>query len=141
VCRDPCIDTIRSFSKLTGEGATVLGTDCIRILEEVLPREFGGRSTDYQLLEAEDEGHFTRLYLVVSPSVGTIDEERVRTRFIEELRDPTRPRNIMPPLWRQADTIRVLRREPVSTGRGKLLPVLTQAATPRAEDERSWRGR
>jgi hypothetical protein len=99
--------TIRSFSKLTGEGATVLGTDCVRILEEVLPREFGGSSTDYQLLEAEDEQHLTRLYLVVSPSVGPIDEERVRARFIEELRDPTRPRHMLPPLWRQAQTIRI----------------------------------
>lgn len=125
-------DTIRSFSKLTGEGATVLGTDCVRILEEVLPREFGGRSTDYQLLEAEDEQHLTRLYLVVSPSVGPIDEERVKVRFIEELRDPTRPRHMLPPLWRQAQTIRVARREPVVTGRGKLLPFLTQATAARA---------
>ncbi len=46
---------VRSFTKLTGEGATLLGTDCVRILEEVLPREFGGRSIDYQLLETEDE--------------------------------------------------------------------------------------
>jgi hypothetical protein len=121
-------DTIRSFSKLTGEGATVLGTDCVHILEEVLPREFGGRSTDYQLVEAEDEQHLTRLYLIINPSVGRIDEDRVRARFIEELRDPTRPRQMMPPLWRQAETIRIMRREPLITGRGKLLPFLTQAA-------------
>src|SRR3970282_2763578 len=57
---------VRSFTKLTGEGATLLGTDCVRILEEVLPREFGGRSIDYQLLETEDEDHLTRLFLAIS---------------------------------------------------------------------------
>lgn len=124
------LSTIRSFSKLTGEAVMVLGTDCVRILEEVLPREFGGRSIDYQLLEAEDGDHLTRLYLVVSPSVGPIDEARVLGRFIEELRDPTRPRSLMPPLWRQADTIKVVRREPVSTGRGKQFPFHTQAFAP-----------
>jgi hypothetical protein len=123
------IHTIRSFTKLTGEGVTVLGTDCVRVLEEVLPREFGGRSIDYQLLEAEDEDHLTRLYLVVSPSVGPVDEARVLARFVEELRDVRRPRSVMPPLWKQADTIRVVRREPVLTARGKLLPFYTQAGT------------
>ncbi|MDR7418506.1 MAG: hypothetical protein QN178_06315 [Armatimonadota bacterium] len=125
------LHTIRSFTKLTGEGVTVLGTDCLRVLEEILPREFGGRSIDYQLLEAEDEDRLTRLLLVVSPSVGPVDEERVRARFIEELRDRTRPRSVMPPLWRQAETIRVVRREPLLTPRGKLLPFYTQAATAR----------
>ncbi len=118
-------DTIRSLSKFKGEGSMVLGSDCLRILEEVLPREFGGRSIDYQLLEAEDENHLTRLYLVVSPAVGTIDEDRLRTRFIEELRDPTRVQALVPQLWRQANTITVLRREPVATPRGKLLPFHT----------------
>jgi hypothetical protein len=84
------------------------------------------------LLEDEDEDHLTRLFLVVSPGVGPIDEERVRVRFVEELRDRTRPRSVMPPLWRQADTVRVVRREPLLTTRGKLLPFFTQAVAGRA---------
>ncbi len=125
------MSNIRSFSKLTGETVMVLGTDCVRIIEEVLPREFGGRSTDYQLLEAEDENHLTRLSLLVSPSVGPIDERRLLARMIEELRDPTRTRSLMPPLWRQAETIRVVRREPMVTPRGKLLPFHTLAPAVR----------
>jgi hypothetical protein len=121
------LSTIRSFSKLTGEGVTILGSDVVRILEEVLPREFGGQSTDYQLVEAEDSDRLTRLYLYVSPAIGPLDEQRVRQRFIEELRDPTRPRSLMPPLWRQAETIRVVRHAPVPTARGKLLPFHTLA--------------
>ncbi|MGH2372902.1 MAG: hypothetical protein ACRDIC_05420 [bacterium] len=121
------LSAIRSFSKLTGEGVTVLGTDCVRILEQVLPQAFGGRSIDYQLLEAEDDEHMTRIYLVVSPVVGPIDEARIRARFIEELGGRNRSQSVMPPLWREAETIRVVRREPVLTAGGKHLPFHTQA--------------
>lgn len=117
------LSTVRSFTKLTGEGMTVLGTDVVHILEEVLPREFGGRSIDYQLLEAEDEQHLTRLHLLVSPAVGAVDEARLRARFLEELR--RRPGHAI--LWRQAESLRVVRREPVATRGGKLLPFHTLA--------------
>ncbi len=130
------LSNIRSFSKLTGEGVTVLGTECVKILEEILPREFGGRSTDYQLLEVEDDGRLTRLHLVVSPSVGPIDEGRLLTRFQQELRDPGPRGSPVPPMWRQADTIKVVRREPVATASGKLLPFHTLAFTKRREDGR-----
>jgi hypothetical protein len=118
---------IRSFTKMTGEGMTILGTDCVRILEEVLPREFGGYSTDYQLLEREDEQHLTRLYLVVSPRVGPIDEDRLAARFQETLAAGPHPGTHTPSLWRQAGTIRVLREDPILTPTGKLLPFHTQA--------------
>ena len=118
------LTSVRSFTKLTGEGSTILGTDCVRILEEVLPREFGGRSIDYQLLEVEDEQRLTRLLLLVSPDVGPVDERRVLERFIAEVRARTSQGMRM---WRQAETIRVVRREPVATPRGKILPFHTQA--------------
>src|SRR3989304_453156 len=88
---------VRSFTKLTGEGATLLGTDCVRILEEVLPREFGGRSIDYQLLETEDEDHLTRLFLAISPEVGPLDEQKVLARFVEALHH-SQPRGAISPL-------------------------------------------
>jgi hypothetical protein len=117
------LSNIRSFSKLTGEGVTVLGTDCVRVIEEVLPREFGGHSTDYQLLEVEDADHLTRLHLVVRPTVGPVDEERLLQRFVDAagLRRMDR--------WQQARTIRVVRQEPVPTAAGKLLPFHTLAFT------------
>jgi hypothetical protein len=116
---------VRSFTKLTGEGAKVLGTDCVRILEEVLPREFGGSSVDYQLLEEEDEEHVTRLFLVISPEVGPIDERRALERFVQELLKV--PFSGTPGTWFQDQTIRVVRRAPVETTGGKLLPFHTQA--------------
>ncbi len=117
------LSNIRSFSKLTGEGVTVLGTECVRVIEEVLPREFGGRSTDYQLLEVEDADRLTRLHLVVSPTVGPIDGERLVARFIDAAGLPQMDR------WQQAGTIKVVRQEPVPTAAGKLLPFHTLAFT------------
>ena len=48
------LHTIRSFEKLTAGGMTFVDTDVVRVLEEVLPRRFGGGPIDYQLIE--DEG-------------------------------------------------------------------------------------
>src|SRR5262249_39283040 len=44
---------IRSFHKLTGEGVTLIGSQMVRILEDVLPAKFGGSPLDYQLIEEE----------------------------------------------------------------------------------------
>jgi len=115
---------VRSFTKLTGEGATVLGTNCVHIIEEVLPKTFGGQSVDYQLLEVEDEHHLTRLLLLASPSLGPLDEVALRERFVSAL-DAQERGGI--PLWRQAETIQVLRQDPVHTVGGKLFPFHTIA--------------
>ncbi|KRT77224.1 MAG: hypothetical protein XU14_C0017G0002 [Armatimonadetes bacterium CSP1-3] len=115
---------VRSFTKLTGEGVTVVGTNCVHIIEEVLPKTFGGQSIDYQLLEVEDQDHLTRLLLLVSPRLGPLDEQAVRTRFISTL-DAQERGGI--PLWRQAETIQVVRQDPVHTAGGKLFPFHTIA--------------
>jgi hypothetical protein len=114
---------VRSFTKLTGEGMTVLGTETIKILEEVLPREFGGASVDYQLLEAEDDQNLTRLFLIISPVVGQIDEQRAATRFREELEKGSGRIG----LWEGTGTILPVRRYPITTPAGKILPFYTQA--------------
>ena len=45
---------VRSFEKLTAGGVTCLDVDVIRVLEEVMPRRFGGRPADWQLVERLD---------------------------------------------------------------------------------------
>jgi hypothetical protein len=126
------LSRIRSFSKLTGEGVTLLGTDCVHVLEEILPREFGGRSTDYQLLEVEDSEHLTRLNLLVSPRVGAIDESRLLARFVEAFKDGPHGRGAAA-FWHESGVLRVVRGEPVSTTNGKLFPFHTQALGPRTQ--------
>jgi hypothetical protein len=112
---------IHSFSKLTAEGVTLVGSEMIRILEEVLPARFGGSPLDYQLAEEEDERGFTRLTLLVSPRVALADEGAAIDAVLQALdriaTDADRS------IWRQAQTLRVRRQEPIWTGRGKLMPL------------------
>ncbi|MGH2406005.1 MAG: hypothetical protein ACRDGN_16325, partial [bacterium] len=120
---------VRSFTKLTGEGTTLLGSNCVDILERVLPAAFGGSSVDYQLVEAEDEAHLTRLYLLISPRVKAVDEAAVLRRFGDALEaTAARPLGDRRTLWEQAQSIRVVRRDPFTTGIGKLLSFHTLGA-------------
>ncbi len=109
---------IRSFRKLTGEGVTLVGTDMVRILEDVLPARFGGTPLDYQILEEEGQEGFTQLSLIVSPRVELEDEQAVVEAVLGEL-----PPGPLRSLWVQAQTLRVKRQEPVWTERGKLMPL------------------
>ena len=113
---------IRSFSKLTGEGVTLVGSEMISILEEVLPARFGGGPLDYQLLEEEDEQGFTRLSLLISPRVGAVDEQSVIDTVLESLRRSISA-NLTWAIWSQTKILRVKRMEPIWTARGKLMPL------------------
>lgn len=118
---------IRSYSKLLGEGVTLIGNDMLHILEHVLPARFGGTALDYQLSEEEDEESLTRLYLVVSPRVVVRDEGELVESLLEALRASSPAAGVAGTVWRQAQTIRVKRAEPAWTARGKLLPLHIQS--------------
>lgn len=108
------LHNIRSFSKLTGSGMTILGTEFVRILEEVLPRKYGGAATDYQLLEEEDSQGQTRLSLIISPTVGVVDESDVIATVLSELRRSPHPGKLAAGVWAQANILRVKRMHPIS---------------------------
>ncbi len=114
---------IRSFRKLTGEGVTLIGSDVVRILEEVLPARFGGTSQDYQLQEVEDAGGFTRLNLLISPRVTLAEEAAVIDAMMEALGHTSPAADLAQATWRQAGTLRIVRQEPAWTTRGKLMPL------------------
>jgi len=114
---------IYSFSKLTGEGVTLVGSEMIHILEEVLPARFGGNPLDYQLLEEEDEKGFTRLSIVVNPKIEIKDEKEVIEVVLEALRRGSVAADLARAVWNQANTLKVKRREPIWTTRGKLMPL------------------
>jgi hypothetical protein len=105
---------IRSFAKLTGTGMTIVGTDFIRILEEVLPAKYGGVATDYQLLEEEDEQGQTHLSLIISPEVGVVDESQVITTVLRELRRAPHPGKLTAGVWARANILGVKRMHPIS---------------------------
>lgn len=114
---------VRSFHKLTGEGVTLVGSEMLHILEEVLPARFGGSPLNYQLLEEEDEQGFTRLSLLVSPSLGAIDEEALISTVMESLKQSSVAADLARAIWNQAKILRVKRMEPLWTLRGKLMPL------------------
>jgi len=114
------IRNIRSFAKLTGVGMTIIGTDMVRILEEVLPAEYGGSAADYQLLEEEDRLGQTHLSIIISPSVGTVDEGEVIATLLDELRHIRHPGKLTAGVWSQANTLQVKRVYPFSK-MGKVL--------------------
>lgn len=118
------ISGIRSYEKLTGEGVTFVNTDFIRTIEEELPARFGGRSTDYQLVEEEDEHGLPRLRLLVSPRLGVVNEADVATHFLNFLRhaESRNWANVGTDMWKQSRILRVQRAYPMSTISGKILP-------------------
>jgi hypothetical protein len=120
---------IFSFQKLTGEGVSLVGSDMVRILEDVLPRRFGGSAVDYQLIEEEGEQGFTRLTLVVSPRVEIRDEADVIETILRELGDSSFGRDVRS-IWRRAGALRVRRAEPRVTQGGKVRPLVPRRDAP-----------
>ena len=115
------LSRIRSYEKLTSGGVTFLGTELLRLIEEVLPKRFGGHPTDYQLVE-EEEGGLPKVNIVVSPRVGDVDENTVVTTVFQALQ-PYPGGDIMSDQWLQGNTLRVVRREPYTTASAKILPL------------------
>jgi predicted alpha/beta-hydrolase family hydrolase len=93
------------------------------VLEQVLPRRFGGASIHYQLVEEEAADTSTRIVLRVHPSVGPVDETALRQRFLEELaRDGSLLDRYQVELLRHARAVTISRQPPIATKAGKILP-------------------
>jgi hypothetical protein len=128
---------IGSYSKLVGEGITLIGNDVQHILEHTLPARFGGSALDFQLLEEEDERGFTRAYLVVHPRVQIADEAALLTVVLDGLRRASPMADAARMVWEQAGTLRVRRAEPLWTAAGKLLPLRVATRSAARGGERS----
>ncbi|MEQ1693530.1 MAG: hypothetical protein ABMA00_19735, partial [Gemmatimonas sp.] len=120
------IRDIRSFRKLTGEGITLVGSDMERILDELLPARFGGSALDYQFAEEEDESGFTRLTLLIAPSIAIDDESAAMEFVLQALEHAGAGGALAQSIWRQAGTLRIRREAPTITGRGKLMPLTSR---------------
>src|SRR5262249_49353482 len=117
-----------------GEGVTLVGSEVLSVLEEVLPARFGGTPIDYQLLEEEDERGFTRLSLVVSPSIKIADERAVLAALLDALGEKSVADGLTRAIWSNAGTVRIKRMEPIRTARGKLMPLhLSRGGAARRE--------
>ncbi len=116
------ISDIRSFEKLTSEGMTFVKSNLTRILEEALPARFGGASSDYQVVEQEGADGYQELTLLIAPEVGPLDEQQAAKAFLDELQSEGGYQRMGASIWRQLETVKVRRRNPVATKAGKILP-------------------
>jgi len=71
------LHTMRSHEKLTSEGMNFLGSDLLRLIEEILPARFGGGPTDFQLVEDEDASGLPQVQLFVSRRLGPLPDAAV----------------------------------------------------------------
>lgn len=117
------LDTIRSYSKLVGEGVSLMGEEMLEILERELPARFGGTALDYQMMEQEEASGLTRVFLIVSPRVKVEDEREVVEYVYRALTKSSAMADSARRVWEQDGTLQVKRMEPVATARGKLLPL------------------
>jgi hypothetical protein len=116
------LSDVRSFEKLTGEGMTFVRSNLVRILEEILPEQFGGTSADFQLVEHEAPNGLARLVLRVAPSVGVVDEAALRSTLFRALAQDGDLERHMSRFWERAQTLVIERKTPIVTRAGKVLP-------------------
>ena len=113
---------IRSIDKLTSEGMTFLGSRLLTLVEEILPARFGGSPTDYQFVEEEEDG-LPKISIVVSPRIGPVDDAQLVNAVLTFLGEGHKARSMAAERWREAETLRVVRREPYTTVAAKILPL------------------
>jgi hypothetical protein len=111
---------LRSREKLTTGGMGFLDVDVVQILEDVLPRRFGGGPTDYQLVEMEGESGEPRVRLLVHPSLGPLDTRVVADTFLEALGPGSGVERAMALQWRESHSLVVERRVPLRSAVGKI---------------------
>jgi hypothetical protein len=113
---------IRSYEKLTVEGTHFFGEELVALVEDVLPRRFGGGARDYQFIE-DRSGRTGRLALAVSPRLGPVDEQQLVKTVLAHLRARGDGERKMSETLARSGAIEVLRAEPQATEAGKM-PVL-----------------
>ena len=111
---------LRSHEKLTTGGMGFLDLDVVRILEDVLPRRFGGGPTDFQLVEMEGEAGEPQVRLLVHPALGPLDARAVVDAFLEAIGPGSGVERVMALQWRESRSLIVERRPPLRNAVGKV---------------------
>jgi hypothetical protein len=124
------LSRIRSHAKLTVEGMHFLGDEIVRLVEEELPRRFGGGPMSYQLVEREEVDGRTRVLVVVDPAVRGVDEAAVVEAALAVLAEGGPAQRMMADVWRQAGTVGVVRRLPATTEASKVPPLVRELPAP-----------
>jgi hypothetical protein len=117
---DTTLRNVRSHAKLTAGGMNLLDRDVLTILEDLLPRRFGGGPTDYQLVEDEDGQGRPLLRLLVHPRLGPLDETAVADALLGAVGIGRGVERVTELAWRSAGVVHVERRAPIAIDSGKI---------------------
>ena len=117
---DRTLRGVRSYTKLTVGGMSVLDTDMLWALEDTLPGRFGGGPTDYQIVEDEDAGGHPLIRLRVHPRLGPIDPQALAEALLSAIGGGQGVERVVEMAWRDAGIVQVERRAPVVTETGKI---------------------
>jgi hypothetical protein len=118
--------SIGSREKLTTEGMSFVASELAWLVEEALPRRFGGGVADYQLVE--QRGELSRIEVLASPAVGELDEDEVVRTVLESLAGLGEAQRMMAEQWREAGTLRLARGMPHENGSGKVAHLYLRTA-------------
>ena len=81
----------------------------------------------------EEQNGLSKIQIRVSPSVGTFSENALIETGLAVLRSYPGAKKLMSDRWREADTLRVVRAEPIATLAAKTLPLhILSKAQPKA---------
>ena len=114
------IQYVRSFEKLTSGGMAFLDTEIIHVIEDELPKMFGGGPTDYQLLEDERDDGKPQLRLIIHPRVGSLDLDKVKEIFLQKIASGSGAEKLTSLVWQNAEMVTVERGTPKTTSTGKI---------------------
>ena len=127
------VSGISSYTKLTGHGTTLVGTDIVRILEESLPSRFGGHPGDYQLVEQE-AGRETRIVIRVNPRLAIVATDPIREYFLAEVRKLFGG-SLTSSIWTHASSVDVLLQAPIAGQTGKISPLYLLGARDSSKEK------
>ena len=125
---DTLLSHVSSPEKLTTEGMN-LPIDQIRLAVDHLVEQTGGSPDDYQFWKTHDERGVQSLAIVVSPALGEIDENTFVGQILEYMERLDGSAPLAGRLWREADTVQVVRAFPRATKGHKILPVIDDPRT------------
>lgn len=122
------VRNVRSFEKLTVGGIAFLDCDVARVLEETLPGRFGGRATDYQVIERPEPDGRSGIRLRVHPDRGPIDEAALVDTFLHAIGAGGGGERLMTMALERGGVVRIERAPPARTASGKILHVHAEPA-------------
>jgi hypothetical protein len=119
------VSEVRSHDKLTGEGMTLLGSELYDIVGKMIANA-GGGPDDYQFWESHDNKGLSKLVIAISPEIHNLNENDFVVAILERLKSKDTGSHIASQIWKQADTLRVVRAHPKLTKGYKMLPFIKE---------------